>query len=94
MIDFDRIGLGNPSLDYTFLFITLQNQPQLIKKLLQFLKKEYRDDKDFWIRFWVDNLIRLVDEYVFWLNKDKNKSQLLKNSFFAVYDKLQKMNFN
>ena len=72
LIDFDRIGRGNPSLDYSFLFIISQIQSQYSKELSQFLKKRYTNDKNFWVRFYIDSIIRLVDEYNFWLKKNKS----------------------
>lgn len=88
IIDFDRIGLGNPAFDFSFLFLVLIEFSDLQKELLEYLKKKYQKIKNFWFVFWFDVLFRTPDVLFFWEKKDKKRFLLLKNNFLSIFDKL------
>lgn len=84
IIDFDRAGWSNPAIDFTFFYVILLPWSKMTDKLLGFLRKKYGGIKDFWLRFRVDVLIRLVDEIYFWHEKDPKRAELLKINFRKI----------
>lgn len=93
LIDFDRSGIGNPAIDFTFLYICLIDS-SLAKFFLSFLKKKYSKVKNFWFHFWYDVLQRLVDEIYYWEKNDKKRFSILKKNFLLICDKLLNNNEN
>lgn len=88
LVDFDRIGIGNPALEYSFLYLTLLPYPNHLKTLISFLKKRYDQQKEFWFHFLFDIMFRSIDEIYFWEKKDKKIVFLLKNNFLKIFDYL------
>lgn len=87
-IDFDRIGFGNPALDYPYFHLTLSHQPQPLSHLLQRLDQQYKNVPSFWHRYWYDLLIRCADEMQYWEIKNNRQLNLLKSIFQETLLKL------
>lgn len=88
LIDFDRVGFGNPALDFTFLFLVLIEFPALQKELMEYLKERYQNIKNFWFVFWFDVLFRSADVFYFWEKRNKKRAKLVKDFFLRDFDKI------
>lgn len=88
LIDFDRVGISNPGVDFTFLYLTLLPHPSLQSLLVDYLNHRYKNISHFWFHFWFDILMRSVDEYHFWFKINPARAQLIRKLFFASLLKL------
>ncbi len=91
LIDFNFCGIGNPSLDYTYLLLTLLPKYKKYEKLyLETLKKKYKYDGSFWEVFSIDIAFRCIDNYHFWLIEKRNKklAEYVKKLFYIYYSRI------
>jgi hypothetical protein len=84
ILDFDKSGLSNPAIDYTFLYCLLLENDKLAIVYLKMLEKIYKNVSFFWEIFWLDTLYKLFGLLFYWEKHDQMKSNFYKKQFDRI----------
>ncbi|MDO8610042.1 MAG: hypothetical protein Q7R95_05810 [bacterium] len=84
ILDFDKSGLSNPAIDYTFLYCLLLENDKLASIYLKILEKTYNKFSYFWEIFWLDTLFKLTGLIFYWEKNDQVKSTFYKKQFDRI----------